>query len=259
MIVNNTRTATRSARYDSTPVDVRDLGLIEYQPAWDLQRELAAERADGRGTDTLLLLEHPSVYTAGRRTEEADRPTDGSPVIDVDRGGKITWHGPGQLVGYPIIRLAEPIDVVDYVRRLEQALIQAVTDLGVECGRVPGRSGVWLAASGLLPERKIASIGIRVQRGVTLHGISLNCDPDLGAFGAIIPCGIRDVGSTSLSQELGRTVSVAEVRPRLATAIPAALNGELPVTEHDIPQAPTPAVAEPAAATAASDSKGPTS
>ena len=258
MIVNNTRTATRSARYDSTPVDVRDLGLIQYQQAWDLQRELAAERADGRGTDTLLLLEHPSVYTAGRRTEEADRPTDGSPVIDVDRRGKITWHGPGQLVGYPIIRLAEPIDVVDYVRRLEQALIQVITDLGVECGRVPGRSGVWLAAAGLIPERKIASIGIRVQRGVTLHGISLNCDPDLGAFGAIIACGIRDVGSTSLSQELRRTVTVAEVRQRLAAAITAALNGELPVTEHDIPQAAIPAVAEPAAATAARDSKGPT-
>lgn len=257
MIVNNTRTATRSARYDTTPVDVRELGLIDYQQAWDLQRELAATRAGGAGHDTLLLLEHPPVYTAGRRTEQADRPTDGSPVIDVDRGGKITWHGPGQLVGYPIIRLAEPLDVVDYVRRLEQALIQAVTDLGVPCGRVPGRSGVWLAASGLLPERKIASIGIRVQRGVTLHGISLNCNPDLGAFGAIIPCGIRDVGSTSLSQELGREVTVAQARPRIAELVPAALNGELPVTEHDIPQAGTPAVADHAAATPARDPKGP--
>lgn len=256
MIVNNTRTATRSARFDSTPVDVRDLGLIEYLPAWDLQRELAAERADGRGADTLLLLEHPSVYTAGRRTEAADRPADGTPVIDVDRGGKITWHGPGQLVGYPIIRLAEPLDVVDYVRRLEQALIHVVTDFGVECGRVPGRSGVWIAASGLLPERKIAAIGIRVQRGVALHGVSLNCCPDLGAFGAIIPCGIRDVGSTSLSQELGRTVTVAEARQRLAAAIPAALDGALPVTEHDIPQAATPADADSAAATAARDPKG---
>lgn len=258
MKVNNTRTATRSARYDSTPVDVRELGLIDYQQAWDLQRELAARRADGAGTDTLLLLEHPSVYTAGRRTEEADRPTDGSPVIDVDRGGKITWHGPGQLVGYPIIRLAEPIDVVDYVRRLEQALIRTVTDLGVECGRVPGRSGVWLPASGLLPERKIASIGIRVQRGVTLHGISLNCNADLGAFGAIVACGIRDVGSTSLSQELGREVTVAEVTPRIAEILPAALDGEIPVTEHDIPRAATPAVADHAAATAARDPKGAT-
>lgn len=256
-MVNNTRTATRSARYDSTPVDVRDLGLIDYHQAWDLQRELAARRAEGAGADTLLLLEHPSVYTAGRRTEAADRPTDGSPVIDVDRGGKITWHGPGQLVGYPIIRLAEPIDVVDYVRRLEQAIIHTVTDLGVECGRVPGRSGVWLAASGLLPERKIASIGIRVQRGVTLHGISLNCDPDLGAFGAIIPCGIRDVGSTSLSRELGRAVTVAEVRPSIVKHILAALDGELPVTEHDIPHAGTPGVADPAAATAAREPKGP--
>lgn len=257
MKVNNTRTATRSARFDSTPVDVRELGLIDYQQAWDLQRELAALRADSAGTDTLLLLEHPSVYTAGRRTEEADRPTDGSPVIDVDRGGKITWHGPGQLVGYPIIRLAEPIDVVDYVRRLEQALIRTVTDLGVECGRVPGRSGVWLPASGSLPERKIASIGIRVQRGVTLHGISLNCNPDLGAFGAIVPCGIRDVGSTSLSQELGREVTVAEVTPSIAETLPAALDGEIPVIEHDIPRAATPAVAD-HAATAARDPKGAT-
>lgn len=239
MRVNNTRTATRSARYDTTPVVVRDLGFIDYQEAWDLQRSLAEQRAVGSGSDHLLLLEHPSVFTAGRRTQPEDLPVDGSPVVRTDRGGKITWHGPGQLVGYPIIRLAEPIDVVDYVRRLEQALIQVVTDLGVECGRVEGRSGVWLAADGpLRPERKIAAIGIRVQRGVALHGISLNCNPDLDGFGAIIPCGIRDVGTTTLSHELGREVTVAEVRPRTAEAILAALDGDLPVTAHDIPRAP---------------------
>ncbi|WP_051133670.1 lipoyl(octanoyl) transferase LipB [Nocardia paucivorans] len=239
MKVNNTRTATRSARYDTTPVVVRDLGLIDYQQAWDLQRSLAEQRAADSGSDHLLLLEHPSVYTAGRRTQPEDMPVDGSPVVQTDRGGKITWHGPGQLVGYPIIRLAEPIDVVDYVRRLEQALIQVITDLGVECGRVEGRSGVWLAADGpLRPERKIASIGIRVQRGVAMHGISLNCNPDLDAFGTIIPCGIRDVGTTTLSRELGREVTVAEVRPQAAEAIIAALEGDLPVTAHDIPRAP---------------------
>lgn len=230
--VNDTRT-TRSARFDRTPIVVEDLGLIDYHSAWDLQRTIAAERADGLGADRLLLLEHPSVYTAGRRTEEEDLPVDGSPVVQVDRGGKITWHGPGQLVGYPIVRLAEPVDVVQYVRRLEEALISVCTDLGLVCGRVEGRSGVWLPADDWNPERKIAAIGVRVQRGVALHGISLNCN-SMDGFGAIVPCGIRDAGVTTLTRELGREVTVAEIKPLVADAIVRALDGELPVSDHNI-------------------------
>ncbi|MFC9996004.1 lipoyl(octanoyl) transferase LipB [Nocardia sp. NPDC127526] len=221
-----------SARFDETPMIVENLGLIDYQRAWDHQREIAAERAEGRGQDRLLLLEHPFVFTAGRRTEAQDMPMDGSPVIEVDRGGKITWHGPGQLVGYPIIRLAEPVDVVAYVRRLEEALITVCATLGLETGRVDGRSGVWVAADEFRPERKVAAIGVRVQRGVTLHGISLNCNSTLDGFNAIVPCGIRDAGVTTLSRELGREVTVEEVRPLAADAIIRALNGDLPVAEH---------------------------
>ncbi|MBH0119044.1 lipoyl(octanoyl) transferase LipB [Rhodococcus sp. HM1] len=230
--------ATASARLDPNPVVVARLGLIGYLEAWERQRELAAERAEGIGADTLLLLEHPPVYTAGRRTEDGDRPKDGTPVIDVDRGGKITWHGPGQLVGYPIVRLAEPIDVVDYVRRLEQALITVCTDMGLRCGRVEGRSGVWLPAElrdgRWLPERKIAAIGIRVQRGVAMHGFALNCNSALDAFDSIVPCGIRDAGVASLTGELGRDVTVDEVTDAVTTAVVDALDGKLPVTEHDI-------------------------
>lgn len=227
-----------SARSDHSPVDVRRLGQIDYVQAWELQRELATARADGTGSDTLLLLEHPPVYTAGRRTAPEDRPVDGTAVIDVDRGGKITWHGPGQLVGYPIIRLAEPLDVVHYVRRIEQALIEVITGLGVACGRVDGRSGVWVA-EGLrggvwMPERKLAAIGIRVQRGVAMHGFSLNCNPTLGGFEAIIPCGIPDAGVTSLSAELGRDVPISEVADAAASAVIAALDGRIAVTDHDI-------------------------
>jgi lipoyl(octanoyl) transferase len=163
----------------------------------------------------MLLLEHPSVYTAGRRTEPHERPADGTPVIDVDRGGKITWHGPGQLVGYPIVALPDPVDVVAYVRRLEAALIEVCAGFGLTAGQVEGRSGVWVAAdepgAGFRPERKVAAIGIRVARGVTMHGFALNCDPDLGAFGSIVPCGIPDAGVTSLSAELGRDITVADV------------------------------------------------
>ncbi|AOW92892.1 lipoate-protein ligase B [Rhodococcus sp. WMMA185] len=233
--------APQSARVSQSPMVVEDLGTIGYLPAWDRQRELAAQRAGGLGDDTLLLLEHPAVYTAGRRTEPADRPTDGTPVIDVDRGGKITWHGPGQLVGYPIVKLAEPVDVVRYVRRLEQALISVCTDLGIECGRVGGRSGVWLPASSengrRLPERKVAAIGVRVQRGVALHGFALNCNSVLTGFDAIVPCGIRDAGVTSLSRELGRDVTVSEVKPAVTAAVTAALDGVLPITDHDIERA----------------------
>jgi len=213
-------------RFEKEPIDVRHLGTVDYQQAWELQRELADARAAG-SPDTLLLLEHPSVYTAGKRTEPGERPADAIPVVDVDRGGKITWHGPGQLVGYPVIRLAEPLDVVNYVRRLEDSLILVCTQLGLDAGRVAGRSGVWLPASAGRPERKIAAIGIRVARGVAVHGFALNCDCDLAAFSAIVPCGIRDAGVTSLSAELDRRVGVDEVRHRVAGAVCAALDGNL--------------------------------
>ncbi len=204
-------------------------GVVPYEQAWEMQRELHGRRVAGEGPDTLVLLEHPSVYTAGKRTAAHERPADGTPVVDVDRGGKITWHGPGQLVGYPIVALPDPVDVVAYVRRLEGALIDVCADLGVTAGRVEGRSGVWLPADepgrGLRPERKVAAIGIRVARGVTMHGFALNCDPDLGAFGSIVPCGIPDAGVTSLSAELGRDVPVAEVIDRVETAMRAVLTG----------------------------------
>ncbi|GLZ42678.1 lipoyl(octanoyl) transferase LipB [Actinokineospora sp. NBRC 105648] len=234
-----------SCRADDTrPVVVRELGTIDYQAAWDVQRELAHDRAEDTGGDTLLLLEHPSVYTAGKRTTDDERPDDGTPVIDVDRGGKITWHGPGQLVGYPIVKLSDPVDVVQYVRRVEEALIEVCARLGLATGRVEGRSGVWLAADETRPERKIAAIGIRVQRGVTLHGFEINCDADLSAFDRIIPCGIRDAGVTSLTAELGRRVTVAEVLPLAREAVLAALAGTLPVSEHPLaePEPATPGV-----------------
>ena len=185
----------------------------EYRAAWDLQRRIHDEVAAGESPDTLILLEHEAVYTAGRRTETLDRPVDGTPVVDVDRGGKITWHGPGQLVGYPIVRLPMPLDVVAHVRRIEQALIDSCTEVGLETARVDGRSGVWVLADDRGPDRKVAAIGVRVARGVTLHGFALNCDCDMSAFDRIVPCGIRDAGVTSLSRELGRDVTVAEMLP----------------------------------------------
>lgn len=191
---------------------------VDYQVAWDQQRAWHAEVLAG-GPPVLFLLEHHSVYTAGRRTEALERPFDGTPVIDVDRGGKITWHGPGQLVGYPILRLADPIDVVAHVRRIEGMLIGVCAELGLATQRIPGRTGVWLAADDRGGERKIAAIGVRVSRGVTMHGFALNADPDLGAFDRIVPCGIRDATVTSLTRELGREVSVAEV---VALVIPRA-------------------------------------
>jgi lipoyl(octanoyl) transferase len=224
-------TDAASCRASTDPVDVKHLGTIEYTEAWGLQRELLAARADDAGPDTLLLLEHPSVYTAGKRTEQHERPTDGTPVVDVDRGGKITWHGPGQLVGYPIVKLADPIDVVHFVRRLEEALISVCNGLGLHTGRIEGRSGVWLPAEGGRPERKIAAIGIRVQRAVTMHGFELNCNADLSAFDKIVPCGIADAGVTSLSAELGRNVPVDEVLPLAQTAVLDALDGSLPVSD----------------------------
>lgn len=186
---------------------------VEYLQAWQLQRQVHARVAAGEAPDTVLLLEHPPVYTAGKRTAAHERPFDGTPVIDVDRGGKITWHGPGQLVGYPIVRLADPVDVVAYVRRLEAVLIASCAELGLDTGRMDGRSGVWVPADERGRERKVAAIGIRVAQGVTMHGFALNCDPDLSWFGRIVPCGIPDADVTSLSAELGRDVTVAEAVP----------------------------------------------
>ena len=188
-------------------------GLVPYDVAWAEQRRVHAARVAGELPDTVLLLEHPPVYTAGKRTSPAERPTDGTPVIDVDRGGKITWHGPGQLVGYPIVRLPDPVDVVAHVRRVEEALILACADLGVEATRVDGRSGVWVRATDGGQDRKIAAIGIRVSAGVTMHGFALNCDCDLAWFDRIVPCGLTDATVTSLQQETGRDVTVAEAMP----------------------------------------------
>jgi lipoyl(octanoyl) transferase len=218
-----------------TELQVVRAGTVPYEEAWALQRELHARRVAGEGPDTLLLLEHPSVYTAGKRTEPHERPMDGTPVIDVDRGGKITWHGPGQLVGYPIVALRDPVDVVAHVRRLERALMEVCAGFGVATIQVEGRSGVWVAAdepgpdSRFRPDRKIAAIGVRVARGVTMHGFALNCDPDLGAFGSIVPCGIADAGVTSLSAELGRDVSVAEATEPVEAAMRAVLTADVAV------------------------------
>jgi lipoyl(octanoyl) transferase len=217
-----------SIRSASAPIDVRRLGSVDYEQAWQLQRELADARVAG-GPDTLLLLQHPSVFTAGRRTLPEERPVDGTPVVDTDRGGKITWHGPGQLVGYPIVGLAEPLDVVNFVRRLEESMIKVCAGLGLETGRVDGRSGVWVPADGRRPARKIGAIGIRVSRATTLHGFALNCECDLAAFDAIVPCGISDAGVTSLTAELGRPVSVADVLTPVADAVCDALDGRLVV------------------------------
>jgi lipoyl(octanoyl) transferase len=185
-------------------------GALPYLEAWDLQRLVHERRVNGDIPDCCLLLEHPPVYTAGKRTADLDRPAGdaGAPVIDVDRGGKITWHGPGQLVGYPIVRLAEPVDVISYVRAIEEALIRTCAEFGVETTRVDGRSGVWLRGGHGQPDRKVGAIGIRVARGVTMHGFALNCDCDLSWFDRIVPCGIADAGVTSLSAESGSPVTV---------------------------------------------------
>ena len=184
---------------------------MEYLDALELQRSLHHEIAEGQRENTLLLVEHPSVYTAGKRTQDHERPNDGTPVIDVDRGGKITWHGLGQIVGYPIVRLAKPTELVGFVREIENALIATCSELGLAATRVEGRSGVWVVDE--KGERKIAAIGIRVARGVTMHGFALNVEPDLSPFEAIIPCGIEDAAVTSLAIELGRSISIDEVLP----------------------------------------------
>jgi lipoyl(octanoyl) transferase len=189
---------------------------VPYLEALELQRATHRAVVAGTSPDTVILLEHPSVYTAGKRTEASERPTDGTPVIDVDRGGKITWHGPGQLVGYPILRLAEPIDVVGYVRWLEGVLIDVLLELGVDAGRVDGRSGVWMRGTD-----KIAAIGIRVAEGVTMHGFALNCSNEFDAYRTIVACGLADAGVTSISRELGRTVTPADVVPLVQARLDA--------------------------------------
>ena len=219
-----------------------DLGLgseyLDYQSTWDLQRAIHGEVTAHTRPDTVLLLEHASVYTAGKRTEPQERPLDGTPVIDVDRGGKITWHGPGQLVGYPIVRLPESVLVVDYVRRLEEALIAALAEYGLSTGRIRGRSGVWLAADDQRVERKIAAIGVRVAAGTTMHGFALNVEPDLSWFDRIIPCGLTGVGVTSMAAELGRHLTLTEVAQALRPHLQHYLAFENYVQSPDIGSAP---------------------
>ena len=198
---------------------------MDYLRGWELQRTVHARRVSGEVPDSCLLLEHTSVYTAGKRTAVSDRPVGdpGAPVIDVDRGGKITWHGPGQLTAYPVIKLREPLDVVVYVRALEEAMIRVCLEFGLQAVRVEGRTGAWIPASRGLPDRKVGAIGARVARGVTMHGLALNCDCDLSWFDRIVPCGIRDAGVTSLTVETGIRVSVADVTPLLERHLAGAL------------------------------------
>ena len=194
-------------------VKVQELGVVDYLSAWEMQKQIAEEVLTGKIENTLLLLQHPSVYTAGRRTLLSDRPLDNTPVIDVDRGGKITWHGVGQLVGYPIIKLKNSADVVGFVRELENALIQVCAEFGITAQRYCERSGVWVRDE--MGDRKIAAIGLRVAKGVSTHGFALNVNPDLSAYLKIIPCGIPDAKVTSLSAELGEQITIEQVMPVL--------------------------------------------
>lgn len=232
-------------RSSTDPIRVLEPGIVDYREAWTLQQTLAIGRAAGTDADSVILLEHPSVYTAGKRTQPGDLPADGTPVINVDRGGRITWHGPGQLVGYPVVALADPARVVDYVQMLEQVLIDACALVGVVAGRVHGRSGVWLPAADSRPERKIAAIGIRINHGITQHGFALNCSCDLAAFDGIVPCGIMDAGVTSLSVETARMVSVSEMQPIVKGLLIAGLNGNLPIVDVEIPRGVTQGSASP--------------
>lgn len=203
--------ASSESDISHSPLAIQRAGLIEYAIALDTQRLIHKEVAEGVRPNTLLLLEHPSVYTAGKRTSESEKPHDGTPVINVDRGGKITWHGPGQLVGYPIVKLAKPTELVGFVREIESGLIRVCGEFGLETQRVDGRSGVWVCDE--KGERKIAAIGIRVATGVSMHGFALNVNPDLTEFNRIIPCGIEDASVTSMQQELGRDIYIDEVTP----------------------------------------------
>ncbi|PSK90533.1 lipoyl(octanoyl) transferase [Murinocardiopsis flavida] len=215
---------------------------VPYHEGWELQRQVHKRRAADQIPDTVLLLEHEPVYTAGKRTGPWDRPVGdpGAPVVDIDRGGKITWHGPGQLTVYPIVKLRDPIDVVAYVRMLEEALIRVIAEYGLTGTRVEGRTGVWLAADperGLI-ERKVAAIGCRVARGVGMHGFALNCDPDLGWYDRIVPCGITDAGVTSLTAELGRRVAVRDVLAATERHLADVLGAERPVHRDGYPELP---------------------
>ncbi|MFD0883772.1 lipoyl(octanoyl) transferase LipB [Streptosporangium algeriense] len=212
-----------------TELAIVRLGVdFPYEQAWDLQRRIHARRVADEIPDTCLLLEHAPVYTAGKRTAAHERPTDGTPVIDVDRGGRITWHGPGQLVGYPIIKLGDRLDVTAYMGLLEETLIRVCADFGVQAGRVGGRSGVWVAGdpSHGLPDRQVGAIGIRVTRGVTMHGFALNCSNDPSWYNRIVPCGISDAGVSSLSAETGRRIVVDEVTPYTEKRLVEALGAE---------------------------------
>jgi lipoyl(octanoyl) transferase len=200
-----------STAQSSPNIVVDHIGLMEFESALALQRKIHGEVASGTRVNTLLLLEHPSVYTAGKRTQSFELPTDGTPVVQVDRGGRITWHGPGQLVGYPIVKLLKPTELVGFVRTLESALIKVCAEVGIKAVRVEGRSGVWISDSN--GDRKIAAIGIRVASGVTMHGFALNVSPDLSKFSQIVPCGIDDAAVTSLAIELNRSVDIAEITP----------------------------------------------
>ncbi|TQC49643.1 lipoyl(octanoyl) transferase LipB [Rhodococcus sp. WS4] len=232
-----TRVST-SVRASLSPLHVLERGTLDYRTAWDEQHRLVDMRIRDTCDDTLLLVEHPFVYTAGSRTQQSDRPQDGSPVIDVDRGGRITWHGPGQLVGYLIVKLGDGRDGVEVVRRIEQAIIHVCAELGIEANLVGGRSGVWVPTVGSTDsssssvgssslERKIAAVGMRVQRGVTFHGFSLNCNNEFNGFESIIPCGIPDAGVTSLSRELSREVTTSDVLPAVRSAIAESLDRKI--------------------------------
>ncbi|MBG6122005.1 lipoyl(octanoyl) transferase LipB [Corynebacterium aquatimens] len=213
-----TRTSD-SIRASDAAVEVRHLGLVDYVETWEMQADLAKRRAAGEIVDTLLVLQHPNTYTAGKRTQPEDLPDNDQPVVTVDRGGRITWHGEGQIVVYPIVKLADPVDVLDFVRRVEEAMIRTVRELGVtKATRVDGRSGVWIPADSpaadprAFPgERKVAQLGIRVTHGVTMHGLAINCNNTLDYFNHIVACGIADAGVTTLSLELGRDVTPEEV------------------------------------------------
>jgi len=197
--------------FSASTVQIQELGLVEYTVALENQRSIHSDVVSGQQPNTLLLLEHPSIYTAGKRTQAVEKPTDGTPVIDVDRGGKITWHGPGQLVGYPIVRLSNPHELVGFVREIESGLINVCEEFGISTTRIAGRSGVWVVDS--RGERKIAAIGIRVASTVTMHGFALNVNPDLSHFSKIIPCGISDADVTSISAEIGNEVAISDVIP----------------------------------------------
>jgi len=236
--------AGRLVNVPGSPVfEVAGIGddAVDYLEAWELQRRVHADVVAGHRPDTVLLLEHPPTYTAGKRTEPHERPADsgGAPVIDVDRGGKITFHGPGQIVAYPIVRLPEHVLVVDFVRRLEEAMIATCADFGVATARVPGRSGVWLRGDELRQERKVGAIGLRVAQGVSMHGIALNCDVDLGWYDRFIPCGISDAGVTTLSAELGRDVTVAEAADAVAPHLTELLRWDAYIPTADIEHLPS--------------------